>query len=298
MRRIAPLAASRGPLLALAFALAGGWPGVARSAVKHPARTDMTPFAYNSAGIVGIGAAPASVTGPAVLQFQGLAGASYDPSTGHPINLGQFVVAPSSAPTGSTTLYKGTPFEIQVQAPELDRTSTVPILTQLLPSLGKKLSLKTVTENSLLLKGHLDGSVGGDGVAHVIATVDSVKLGALATAGHDHVTHYTFPIHFSQLKLPSSWVMSATNLPPRLTAHVPASPVVSAAQVLVPSTGQVASPMVSAAVLSPRLAPAPAAEMLVASPTQALATPEPSTILLFASAFGTLILARRRGLGR
>ena len=55
----------------------------------------MTPFAYNTSGVVGIGADPASVTGPAVLQFQGIPTASYDPATGQPISLGQFVISPS-----------------------------------------------------------------------------------------------------------------------------------------------------------------------------------------------------------
>ena len=155
MRGTSVLAAARASIkaLALAFVVGSTWcPGVALSATK---RTDMTPFSYNTSGIVGIGADPASVAGPAVLKFQGVTGASYDPAFGQPISLGQFVINPSIPTNGQGTIYSGTPFEVEIQVPTLDKTSTFPVLGQLFPSLGKDLSLKTLNENSVILKGTL-----------------------------------------------------------------------------------------------------------------------------------------------
>ena len=261
MRGCGTIAAARASLLAVA--IGSLWsPGVALSATKHSAPSPKLPFAYNTSGVVSVGADPGSVSGPAVLQFQGVTGASFDPRTGQPINLGQFVVTPSSLATGQATSFAGTPFEVEIRAPEFNKSSSVPVLDKLLPTFGKKLSLKTVTENSLLLKGHLDGTVGANGRANVTATVDSVKLGSLHAQTQDHVTHYAFPIRYSQLKLPSSWVMAATTIPSK-----------------VPATAGIA--------------PAPAAQMFAVA-TSPTPTPEPSTILLFATAFGGLILARRR----
>ena len=280
MRGCFTIAAARASLLGLAFAVAStGCPGVALSSTKHVARDPNAPFLYNTSGLVGIGASPASVTGPAVLQFQGLNGASYDPKSGQPIGLGQFVASPSTALGGASTLYKGTPFEVEIQAPGLDKTSTVPVLDQIFSKFGRRLSLKTLTENSLLLKGHLDGSVGGDGQAHVTATVDRIKLGSLDMTTQDHVTHYTFPIRFSQLKLPASWVMAATTLPTGSTSNTVAG--------INPTP---AAQTLSAAVVG---APAPLAESFTVNPN-ATPTPEPSTIVVFATAFGGLVLAHRR----
>jgi hypothetical protein len=294
MRGTSVLAAARASLTALAIVVLGAtWcPGVALSATKHPAaRTALSPFAYDTSGIVGIGAAPSSVLGPAVLQFQGLTGASYNPASGQPISLGQFVMNPSSTTNGTTTLYNGTPFEIQIQAPQLDKKSSFPVLGQLFPSLGKSLSLKTVNENSLLLKGHLVGTVAPNGQANVTATVDTVKLGSLATSTNDHITHYTFPIRFSQLKLPASWVMAGTTAPTKSTLSL-ASTTISppAAQTLAIAQPQLIATPVPAA----SIAPAPAAEMFAVATPIPTPTPEPSTILVFATAFGGLILARRR----
>ena len=294
MRGTSVLAAARASLTAIALVVVGStWsPGVALSATK---RTDMTPFAYNTSGIVGIGADPASVAGPAVLQFQGMTGASYDPATGQPISLGQFVINPSTPTNGLGTIYNGTPFEVEIQAPELNKTSTFPILGSLFPGLGKSLSLKTVNENSVILKGTLTGIVAGDGQANVAATVSSIKLGSLDAPTQDHITHYTFPIHFSQLKLPTGWVMAGSTVPTGSTltltpgttpttppSGTPATPV-AAPQFIGGATAQTTAPQPLAA---------PAAESgTVGTPTP---TPEPSTILLFATAFGGLALARRR----
>jgi hypothetical protein len=303
MRGTRVLATARASLAALAL-VAGGvtsCPGVALSSTQHPARTDETPFAYDTSGIVGIGAAPSSVIGPAVLQFQGITGASYDPAYGQPISLGQFVMNPSSSTNGTTTFYNGTPFEVQIQAPELNKTSTFPLLDQLFPSLGKSLSLKTLNENSVILKGHLDGTISPNGQASITATVDTVKLGSLDASTSDHITHYTFPIHFSQLKLPSSWVMAGSTVPTGSTLSLTStpSPTVSTAT----TTQAIAQPQLiaepqliatSATASSPAasIAPAPAAEMSSATTTP-IPTPEPSTILVFATAFAGLALARR-----
>lgn len=250
-------------------------PGLAFSATRHTAPSHQQPFDYNTSGAVGIGANPASVNGPSILQFQGITGASFDPKSTDPINLGQFVVAPSLVAAGQTTTYSGTPFEVEIQTPEFNKTSSVPVLAKIFPTFGKRLDLKTVIENSLLLKGHLDGTVGANGQAHVTATVDSIKLGSMeAQSQQNHVTHYAFPIRYSQLRLPSSWVMSRTNqITTSTTSHSHSHSTTVATST---STGGIA--------------PAPAAEMLI-TPTP---TPEPSTVVFFAVALGGLLLGRRR----
>src|SRR4051812_40001392 len=81
MRGCGTLAAARAAFVALACG--STWaPGVALSSTKHAAPSPKLPFAYNTSGAVGIGAAPGSVSGPAVLQFQGLSGATFDPRSG------------------------------------------------------------------------------------------------------------------------------------------------------------------------------------------------------------------------
>ena len=286
------LAAVRASFLAPAIAAGLLWPpAVALSATKHTAPSPKQPFAYNTSGDVSVAADPSSVSGPAVLQFEGVTGASFDPKSGQPINLGQFVVAPSSVAAGQATSFAGTPFEVQVDAPEFNKTSSVPVFDKLFPTFGKKLHLKTVIENSLLLKGHLDGVVGANGQANVTATVDSIKLGSMNVQSQDHVTHYTFPIRYGQLKLPTSWAMGAGSVttpasPPIATPSNPGGQVAQA-QVVIPS------PMGTTMATTSQIAPIPAAESFVVAPTP-VPTPEPSTILLFATAFGSLAAARRR----
>jgi len=290
MRGTRVLATARASLVAIGFAsiVGSAWcPNVAFSATK---RTSDTPFAYNTSGIVGIQADPASVNGPSVLQFQGVGGAMYDPAGGKPISLGQFVLNPSTPTNGQATVYSGTPFEVEIQAPELDKTSSFPILGKLFPGLGKSLSLKTLNENSVLLKGTLNGTVTPGGQANVVATVNTVKLGSFDAASNDHITHYTFPIHFSQLKLPVNWVMAGST--------VPTSSILSMASP--PTIGTAALPIAQPQLISGLSVPTASGQVLAAplavsspaiTPTP---TPEPSTIILFATAFGGLILARRR----
>jgi hypothetical protein len=298
MRGTRVLAAARASLTAVAFVVVvSTWcPGVALAATK---RTDETPFAYNTSGVVGIGADPASVIGPAVLQFQGLSGASYDPAYGQPISLGQFVINPSTPTNGLTTIYNGTPFEVEIQVPGLNKTSTFPVLDSLFPGLGKDLSLKTLNENSVILKGTLTGTVAPDGQANVLATVNTIKLGSLDAPTSDHITHYTFPIHFSQLVLPSGWVMSGSNVTvpteSRLSLTTPTTAAtqtpVAEPQLIAPSTAT-ASVAPASTTATPQVLAAPAGvSVTLGTPNP---TPEPATILVFATAFGGLVLARRR----
>jgi len=267
--------AARASALALAIASAAS-PGLAVAATKHHTPTTApSSFEYDTTGSVKAEAAPVSVAGPAVLQFQGVTKGTYAPGSGQAINLGQFVVSPSTASPGVATTYTNTPFEIQVRAPEFDKTSSIPLLSKALPKLGRSLHLKTVTMNSLLIDGHLTGTVDTSGRADVTARVDSVKLGGIQAHTQDHITRYTFPIRFNQLKLPTSWSMSALAPNPTLaTTPLPAQ--------------SYASP--AAAVVQP----APAAEMLAPGPTTPTPTPEPSTFAIFAVALGGLALARRR----
>ncbi len=298
MRGCTPLAAPARAslfLLIVGVGLISG-PDLAYSSTKHAAPSSKQPFAYDTSGVVGIGADPASVSGPAVLQFQGVTGASFNPAVVQPINLGQFVAVPSSLASGQTTTYSGTPFEVEVQTPEFNKTSSVPLLDQVFPTLNKPLNLKSSVENSLLLKGHLNGTVSGNGQVNVVATVDSIKLGSLAGASQSQVTHYVFPIRYSQFVLPPSWVLSGstssvtqpTSTPNPILSTMTTTPTANS------STGSTTTGTV---------APVPAAEMVVvtnpsmASPTAAplpTPAPEPSTMVLFATVLGGLALGRRR----
>jgi len=266
-------AAARASALALAIASVTT-PGLAGAAAKHPAPSPNS-FEYSTTGTVKVGADPSSVTGPTALQFQGVDKGTYAHASGQPINLGQFVVSPSTVTPGVSTTYNDTPFEIQVRAPQFDKTSTVPVLSKIFSAYGRSLHLKTVTMNSLLIDGHLNGTVDASGRSDIKASVDSVKLGGLQKKTQDHIIKDTFPIRFNQLKLPTSWSMSALAPNPTLaTAPLPAQSYASPAAAIVQ--------------------PAPAAEMIVPSPTAPTPTPEPSTLAIFAVALGGLALARRR----
>ncbi len=259
-------AAARAAAVALAIGSVFS-PISARGATKHHVTTpppSTASFAYNTTGAVEIQAAPASVAGPALLQFQGVTNGIYTPASGQPIQLGEFVLPASATTNGLPTTYTGTPFVVEIKAPEFDKTSQVPLLGKAFPKLGNSLHLKSVTLNSLLLRGHLDGTVSPAGQSNVVATVDSIKLGGLEAHTMDHVTRYTFPIRFGALKLPPSWAMSPTQ-----ATNTARTPTTAAAQMLAPS---------------------PAAEVLSPTPT-----PEPSTLVVFAVALGGLALARRRG---
>jgi hypothetical protein len=199
--------------MALALAIAGLAP-TSQAATKHQEPPGKLPFHYDTTGLVNLQAAPTSVTGPAVLQYQGVTGATFTPGSGDPIQLGQFVVPASTNTNGQATTYDHTPFEIQVHAPEFDKTSTVPVLDKAFPKLGRKLSLKTVNESSLLIRGQLNGTVSPTGLSHVVATVNSIRPGGLEATTQDHITHYSFPVRFADLKLPPSWTMSTVTTQP------------------------------------------------------------------------------------
>lgn len=243
----------RGPTLLGLAIVAGLAPGIARAA-KVPAPR---PLAYSTSGIVDVGADPASVSGPAALQFQGVKDQVYDPKSGVPIQLGQFVATPVGATlgTGQVTTYTDTPFAIQVRAPEFDKTSKVPLLADAFPKFNKSLHLKTVTESSLLIRGHLDGTVAPTGQASITATVDSIRPGGLDVKTQDHITKYAFPVRYADLKLPPQWVMST----PPASAKAKANGTIAAAEVLMPTPA-----------------------------------PEPSTVALFALTVGGLAVAHHR----
>ncbi len=209
MRGFNSLATARAPGLALALAI--GWAPAIASAARSPA----PPFAYNTSGSVDVRSAPGSVVGPAVLQYEGVGGATFAPSSGQTFDLGRFVPLPGAGADGQTTTFTDTPFEVQVRAPELDRTTRVPVLDRLFPSFGRRLGLKTQTENSLLIRGDLNGKVGPDGKADLAETVTSIRPGGHDLQTQDHVTHYTFPIRLADLKLPASWKMAVMTAPGR-----------------------------------------------------------------------------------
>ncbi len=297
MRGCESLSPARASIVALAC-LAALAPGRAQAATKHHDKgPSAASFPYDTTGHVDLLAAPGSVVGPATLEYQGVTKGTYAWASGQPIQLGQFAVNPASVTSGVATTFNQTPFDVEVAAPEFDKSSKVPVLAQAFPKLGRSLHLKTNTVNSLLITGHLNGTVAADGTSAVAATIEKVKLGGLQAHTQDHITKYTFPIRFAQLKLPSSWTIGSP-----VTPNAPANPALIPAAYMPTAT---ATPVTTTTTTTTTgtVAPAPAAEMLGASTLPAPAavlleptpTPEPSTIVIFAVALGGLAIARRRG---
>ncbi len=212
MRGFGIPAAARASMV-LALAIAPAW-SPARAATKHTAPSPKLPFSYDTTGVVDIAAAPGSITGPSALQFQNVTGGTFVPGTGQTLQVGRFAVPADSASIGQATTYDHTPFEVQIRTPEFDRTSTVPLLDRVFPKLGHKFKLKTLTENSLLLRGHLTGLIQPNGMSGVTATVDSIRPGGLEPSSKNYVTHYAFPIRFGDFKLPPDWITTTMTTTP------------------------------------------------------------------------------------
>ncbi len=270
-------------------------PNVASAATKTTDRYHVnvpSSFDYNTTGIVR--AQPSTISGPNQLAFSGVTGGNYVTGSNQTIQLGQFVVNPVTTASGAdaVTTYRGTPFVIQIRAPEYDKTSSVPILSKVLPDFGKAFHLKTATLNSLLIRGHLDGTVNAAGVSNVTATVDSTRLGSVGTAlPKNTAVNYTFPVHYGDLKLPTSWSMNTTGNALASTAVTTGS--TTTTTTATPSIGSTATNSTALQILA-----SPAAEMLTASSTPSVndptPTPEPATILIFAAAIGGFAWSRRR----
>lgn len=271
-----------------------------------------TSFEYNTAGVIRTNAAAAkTVHGPNQLTFDGVSRGSYVTDSSQPIQLGQFVVHPATTANGSAavTTYNHTPFVIQIHAPSYDKTSKIPILANVLPNFGRTFHLQNQTLNSLLVRGHLDGTVNTASNSSVTATVDSVKLGSLAVPDKKYATSYTFPVRSTDLRLPTSWTMntagatsglaSSTATGTNLAAPTPAGGSVSAAQILANPAAETltASATSSTNLAAGSVAPSPAAETLTAGSTNLASptpTPEPTTALIFAAGLGAIAFARRR----
>ena len=219
-------------LLALAVAfVASAVPTASHAAALIRRTAADRSFGYDTSGQVYAASRPHSVTGPARLQFEGVNGGNYYPNSGQSIDLGQFTV--DSTVPGVATSFDGTPFRVQIHALGLDKTSRVPLLSSVFSKFAKDLHLKTVRENSVLLRGHLDGTVNADGTTDLKATVDSVRLGSLDPSTSDHITKYTFPIRFGELKLPPGWATAPSAYPHAVSAQVLATPAPEPSSILV-----------------------------------------------------------------
>ncbi len=281
------LAAARTSTAALACWIA---PGLALGAAKHhgPAAAS---FAYDTTGHVDVQAAPGSVVGPATLTYQPVTSGTYAWASGQPIGLGQFAVNPSSLNGTAATTFANTPFDVEVTAPEFDRTTKVDVLDKLFPKLGRDFHLKTQSVNSVMLTGHLNGTVAANGVSGVAATIDHIRLGGLDARTEDHITRYTFPIRFAQLKLPPSWTIGSAAVPstPADAALIPAAYMPTATtSTTTTAAAELLAPPAAATATATGL---PAVGVLL-EPT---ATPEPSTIATLAVGLAGLAIARRRG---
>ena len=300
----------------------GGWvaPGVTHAAATKAANQYQqvipTSFDYTSTGE--IRNRPSTINGPAQLSFNGVPAGTYVTGSNQTIQLGQFVVNPARTATGAdaVTTYNGTPFVIQIRAPQFDKTKDVPILSKVLPSFGRSFHLKNQTMDSLLIKGHLNGTVSGSGASNVTATVDQTRLGTIDKLPKNTAVNYSFPVRYGQLKLPTSWKMNTT-ANALAGAAIPAGSTVTSASFTPPSTGPVSVPATlpapvpaaapatsdysvgsaAAPSVSAQLLATPAAEMLAETPsTDPTPTPEPTTILTFVVALGGFSWTRRRSL--
>ena len=90
MRGFGIPASARAPMI-VALAIAG-LASTSQAATKHQnPPPGKLPFLYNTTGMVNVQAAPGSVTGPALLQYEGVTGATFMPGSGIPIQLGQLL---------------------------------------------------------------------------------------------------------------------------------------------------------------------------------------------------------------
>ena len=295
----------------------GGWvaPGVTHAAATTTNKYQQvipTSFDYTSTGE--IRNRPSTINGPAQLSFNGVPAGTYVTGSNQTIQLGQFVVNPAKTATGAdaVTTYNGTPFVIQIRAPQFDKTKDVPVLSKILPNFGRAFHLKNQTMDSLLIKGHLNGTVSGSGASNVTATVDQTRLGTIDKLPKNTAVNYSFPVRYGQLKLPTSWKMNTT-ANALASAAIPAGSTVTSASltppssvpVTVPASVPAAAPATSDYSVGSTLAPSvsaqllatPAAEILAVDPaTDPTPTPEPTTILTFVVALGGFAWTRRRSL--
>ena len=259
-----------------------------------------TPSSFNYTTTGSIRNRPATVAGPAQLSFSGVDNGSYVTGSNQTIQLGQFVVNPAKTLIGgdAVTTYNGTPFVIQIRASQFDKTKDIPLLAKILPTFGRSLHLKNQTLNSLLIKGHLDGTVSGSGASNVTATVDSTRLGTIDKLPKNTAVNYSFPVRYGQLKLPTSWKMNTTGNALASVAAVP-NPILTplTSPVTTNTVGSTATPVAASA--AAQILATPAAEILAATTPlgEPTPTPEPATVFTFVVALGGFAWSRRNRAG-
>jgi hypothetical protein len=166
------------------------------------------PIPYETAGSIGQYGLPdpsGTIEGAAVIRFQGQTDASFTPSS--PFSLGDFVVAPAA---GGGTTYVHTPFEIELRTPEFDRIIPAPLVPT--PA-GPPAGLATVIDNSVVIRGFLDGTVAGSGRSDVVATLASIAVGPAAWRifAQDDLRQYAFPFPLSELSVEGRLPLTTTS---------------------------------------------------------------------------------------
>jgi hypothetical protein len=127
-----------------------------------------------------------TASGPPVIHFEPLAGTL---TAGSPFLLGDFVIDPSHGAVDS--VYNHTPFSIELDLPQLDRSTPLPD-----GSGGGATGFDRLI-NAVQVQGHLDGVVTASGNSNVVATFDGVSLGSTGPFVPEDVLHFAFPFPLS-----------------------------------------------------------------------------------------------------
>jgi hypothetical protein len=127
-----------------------------------------------------------TASGPPVIHFEPLAGTL---TAGSPFLLGDFVIDPSHGSVDS--VYNHTPFSIELDLPQLDRSTLLPA------GPGGSYSGSDRLINAVQVQGYLDGVVTAAGSSNVVATLDAVTPGSSGPFIPEDVLHFTFPFPLS-----------------------------------------------------------------------------------------------------
>jgi hypothetical protein len=152
---------------------------------------DASAVRYDTAAVKGfdynVDGSRGSLTGPAVATFSGVTGATFGlPGS---IHLGSLVVTPAA--TGVSSHYSDVPFQIQFTAPDYHRVVGTPYVLNGGPV--------TQYDAQFVVRGHLDGTVLGNGKSDLTLTIDRISLGTLYPQTTDRGYLSDLPFSLSSL---------------------------------------------------------------------------------------------------
>jgi hypothetical protein len=122
------------------------------------------------------------------VRFEGAAGML---DAGSPFHLGTFLIDPPAL--GATIDFVDTSFALGIRTPELNLT---------IPPDGPD-SIRTEIDNSLIIRGRINGRLSDSEPSFLSATFDSVDIGGIYYYTLDHIHEFAFPFPASDLSLPA-----------------------------------------------------------------------------------------------